>query len=260
MDKLKVAAIQADLVWEDHAANRQLLAETISGIEAGVDLIILPEMFATGFSMDPARLGEEKGGESVEWMKRISAERKCALAGSLIVTVDGKHYNRMYFADSGEITAIYDKRHLFQMAGEHEVFTGGTERVAADFRGWKIALNVCYDLRFPVFSRRTSDFQYDLLINCANWPEVRSSHWRALLPARAIENQSFVIGVNRVGQDGNEIPYCGDSVILDFMGEELANAGKQAGVIVAELDPEPMKRYREKFPAWRDADTFAIKA
>ncbi len=260
MDKLRIALIQPVIAWENHEENRRNIGSMIAGLSAIADLLILPEMFNTGFSMKPGAISEEAGGKTLDWMKSISASRNCAIAGSLNISDGGSYYNRMYFIDSGNVSAEYDKRHLFSMAGEGRAYTAGTSRKTVTFRGWKIGLNICYDLRFPVFSRRCPGFDFDLLINSANWPETRSSHWRALLPARAIENQAYVAGVNRAGSDENGFSYKGESAAYDFLGNQLVSAGHEAAVVTAELDPVSLSAYREKFPAWQDADDFTINS
>ncbi len=256
MRDLKLALLQTDLLWEAPAANRYMLENKLTGLDIDTDVVILPEMFTTGFTMNTA-LAEPEQGPSLEWMKEIALEKRVAIAGSIMVSDEGNVYNRMYFVYPEGVLARYDKRHLFRMAGEHAHFTPGQQRVVIQFRDWSICLQVCYDLRFPVWSRNRSD--YDLLLYVANWPDKRSSAWSALLRARAIENYCYTAGVNRVGIDGNNIAYDGSSAIYDPKGATLAELpdGKD-GLIYATLSAQDLIGYREKFPVWMDADDFSL--
>ncbi len=251
---MRVAVIQFDIVWKNSVANFSYLD---SILPSGCDLVVLPEMFHCGFSMDIASDAMSQGGAALQWMVEKAAAYNCAITGTVAVREkDDKLFNRLYFVHPDGKIDFYDKRHLFRMAGEHEVFSPGSERVVVHYRGWRILLQVCYDLRFPVFSRNRND--YDLIIYPANWPEARSLAWSALLKARAIENQCYVVGANRVGE-GDGIKYSGDSVVVDFKGVVVADAlyGKQA-VIVHDLSLESQNLFRQKFPAWLDADSFSI--
>jgi predicted amidohydrolase len=222
-------------------------------------VIVLPEMFTTGFSMDVEKVAEAAGGPTSEWLAHKARELDAAITGS-VMTKDGAHfYNRMFWAEPGVPLRHYDKRHLFRMANEHQRFTPGSASLAVSWRGFRICLLVCYDLRFPVFSRRRPELEYDLLIYSANWPAPRRQAWQALLRARAIENLAYVVGVNRVGTDGKNLPYAGDSVVHDFLGETLAQLGSDPGVITVELDLPALRAFRERFPAHLDADRFTLE-
>ena len=227
MQDLTVSVIQSELFWEDPEANREAFAKQIAGIENS-DLIILPEMFTTGFSMRSNELAETMVGPSVAWMKAQARNSGAAINGSLIIKEEGKYYNRSIFTYQDGRVEHYDKRHLFRMADEHAHFSEGTERKIVELKGWRICLQVCYDLRFPVFSRNQND--YDLLIYVANWPEARADAWSTLLKARAIENQCYLIGVNRIGADTKGISYSGASVVLDAKGDELVDIGSNTAV------------------------------
>ncbi|RYZ48983.1 MAG: nitrilase family protein, partial [Chitinophagaceae bacterium] len=225
MSSITFSLIQTSLHWEDKPANLQMLKEKIRKIQEKTQVVILPEMFSTGFSMKPEALAETMDGDTVKWMKRVAAEKKVILTGSVIIEEEGAYYNRLIWMLPNGQYGYYNKRHLFAFAGEDKHYTGGTERFIASVNGWKINLLVCYDLRFPVWARQQFDeqrnFEYDALIYVANWPERRSTAWKSLLQARAIENQCYVIGVNRVGSDGNDIYHSGDSMVIDPLGEIL---------------------------------------
>ncbi len=255
-ENLHITAIQTFLFWENAEKNRQHFSSILSKIK-NADVIILPEMFTTGFTMNTANVFEEMGGISVEWLKQKAKETNACVTGSLIIKENESYYNRMIWAEpDGKITH-YDKRHLFRMAEEHQSFSGGKERVIVNCKGWRILLQVCYDLRFSVFSRNKND--YDIAIYVANWPMARNSAWKTLLQARAIENLSYVIGVNRIGEDGKSIPYSGDSAIIDFKGNYLQQANaEEETVISAQLSHQELVDFREKFPAHLDADNFTI--
>lgn len=250
-----------DLAWEQPALNRSKAEEMLASLNSPGDLIILPEMFTTGFTMTPARVAEQMDGPSVAWMKEVARQTAAVVVGSLVIEEAGAFYNRLLvMGPEGELMR-YDKRHLFRMAGEHEVYTAGVDKHIFEWKGWRICPLVCYDLRFPVFARNRaneSGWAYDFLIYVANWPAVRSSHWRKLLEARAIENQVFLAAVNRVGMDGNEKGYRGDSALIDPLGEVRVGAAHQEVVLQARTDWDRMQRYREKFPLWMDADQFSL--
>ncbi|MFN3901247.1 MAG: amidohydrolase, partial [Alishewanella aestuarii] len=226
--KLRVAMLQTELVWQDTAANLQALSQQLAAAPAA-DLLVLPEMFASGFSMDSAGIAEREPGPALSWLKQQAAHYQSAIAGSLAVrTADGHYVNRLYFVTPDGAVQSYDKRHLFRMAGEHQAYAAGQQRVIVNWQGWRILLQVCYDLRFPVFSRNLGD--YDAIIYVANWPAPRSRAWWLLLQARAIENQAYVFGCNRVGQDANGLNYRGDSLIVDYLGQPQAElAPEQSG-------------------------------
>lgn len=256
--KLHVTLVQRSLVWHDAAANRAELDALLAPLAGNTDLIVLPEMFTTGFSMDAAKLAEPVNGPTSEWLARKSLELKAAITGSVITEDNGLHYNRMLWAAPGQGMRHYDKRHLFRMAREHYHYAAGGASVSVEWRGFRVCPLICYDLRFPVYSRRRPELEYDVLLYVASWPAARRSAWKTLLKARAIENQTFVIGVNRIGQDGNDIAYSGDSVAHDFMGEPLAELGSDAAVATVELDGAALRAFRERFPAHLDADRFTL--
>jgi omega-amidase len=265
MSTLNITIIQTNLYWEDKTANLQLFEQKINSIKDKTEVVVLPEMFNTGFSMHPEKLAEKMDGPTVEWMKRIAAEKKIILTGSVIIEEGGHYYNRLiWMLPSGQY-GLYDKRHRFAFGGEDEKFSAGSKRLIASVKGWKINLLVCYDLRFPVWARQCasteteSGLEYDLLVYVANWPERRSHAWKTLLQARAIENQCFVVGVNRVGNDGNNIPYNGDSMIIDPLGEILYQKPTDEDIFTYTLQKEKLEEVRAKFPFWKDADHFFIE-
>ena len=258
---LTITLIQTDLTWEDKTANLNLLEHKIRSLKERTEIVVLPEMFSTGFSMKPEQFAETMDGETVEWMKRIAADKKIVLTGSLIIK-DGEHYhNRLiWMLPNGEY-GFYDKRHTFGFAGEDKYYTPGKKRLIASVKGWKINLQVCYDLRFPVWARQTpiaDEVEYDVLIYVANWPERRSHAWKTLLCARAIENQAYVIGVNRVGNDGNNIYHSGDSMVIDPLGEVLYHVKDDEDVFTITLDKTHLQTIRDKFPFLKDGDDFRI--
>jgi predicted amidohydrolase len=253
---LRVTLVQADLAWQDPAANRHRLAAHFRGLVGHTDLVVLPEMFSTGFSMAAAELAEDMDGPTIDWMREEAAALGCVIAGSLIVRDGGHCYNRLVWARPDGSVEHYDKRHLFRLAGEQEHYAAGSRRLVVTLKGWRVCPMVCYDLRFPVWSRSRGD--YDLLLYVANWPQRRALAWSTLLRARAIENQSYVVGVNRIGKDGNGTTYAGDSVALDFLGQPLSSEGGGDRVETAVLDLESLRAYRESFPAHLDADRFEL--
>lgn len=254
---LKVALIQNPIEWENPEYNCEYFERKISLIKEDTDLVILPETFTTGFSMASKHLSETMDGPSVKWMKRVAKENKVRILGSLIIKEGKNTYNRLLAVGPKGIEAQYDKRHLFTMAGENENFTAGKSRVIWDFKGWRICLQICYDLRFPVFSRNQDD--YDCLIYVANWPERRSYPWKTLLLARAMENQSYVIGCNRIGSDENGITYSGDSAIIDPTGEYLVEVpSNEEGIFYQELDKTILNQCRKQFPVLNDRDSFKL--
>ncbi|WP_312929408.1 amidohydrolase [Stutzerimonas nitrititolerans] len=254
---LELALIQTSLVWQDAAANRAYFAELLEQAR-GADLIILPEMFTTGFSMNSAELAEPEEGPTYGWMREQAARLNAVVTASVIIeAADGSHRNRLLWArPDGEILH-YDKRHLFRMAGEHEHYTPGERQALFELNGWRVRPLICYDLRFPVWSRDAHGT--DLLFYTANWPAARRKAWNRLLPARAIENLCFVAGVNRVGEDGKGYPYSGDSQVLDFLGDPLLEAGDGDGVFRCTLRAVDLAAFRERFPAYRDGDDFELK-
>lgn len=261
MSTLSITTIQTNLHWEDKAANMKMLEEKIYSIKEKTEIVVLPEMFSTGFSMKPEVLAETMEGETVQWMKRVSAAKKVILTGSLIIKDGDDFFNRLIWMLPNGQYGVYDKRHRFAFAGEDNHYTAGSKRLIASVKGWKINLQVCYDLRFPVWSRQQSQPEgpeYDVLIYVANWPERRSHAWKTLLQARAIENQCYVVGVNRVGNDGNNIYHSGDSMIIDPMGEMLYTKEREEDIFTTVLDKNHLQTIREKLPFLKDADDFQI--
>lgn len=258
MQDLRVTIIQSMLHWEDAAANRAMFREKMAALKGTTDLVVLPEMFTTGFSMRSRELAETMDGATVAWMREQAKSLDAALYGSVILTEGGKYFNRGLLVEpSGNVTA-YDKRHLFRFADETDHYSAGQQRVVVEWRGWRILLQVCFDLRFPVFARNRSD--YDAILYVANWPEARRYPWSQLLIARAIENQCYVVGENRVGMDGKGMHYTGDSVVIDPRGAVIASVepSKEATATVA-LDWNALADLREKFPVAKEADVFELK-
>tara|TARA_B110000967_G_scaffold16158_1_gene15290 strand:+ start:1673 stop:2449 length:777 start_codon:yes stop_codon:yes gene_type:complete len=256
MQDLTVAAIQSEIVWEDIDVNLALFDSEINSIKNTVDLIVLPEMFTTGFSMNIS-LAEEMDGKTVNWITQKAIEKKCCILGSVMVKENGKFYNRMLIAQSDGNLLTYDKRHLFTFAGEQNYYTKGEKKVTFTLKGWNICPLICYDLRFPVWSRNTNEI--DLYIYVANWPEVRKKPWSNLLLSRAIENVSYVIGVNRIGLDGTKKNYTGNSAIIDFKGEELSQIPEnKSSIEILTLSKENLSNFRAKFPALNDGDNFKL--
>jgi predicted amidohydrolase len=254
---MKVTLIQSPLIWESPKENRNYFEEKINSIAGNTDLIVLPEMFTTGFTMSPENVAETMQGETVTWLKALAKAKNSAITGSLVIEENSNFYNRMVFVfPSGEIQ-FYDKKHLFTLAGEDKVYTSGTQKVIVNYLDWKICLQVCYDLRFPVFSRNSED--YDLLIYVASWPKIRINAWDALLKARAIENMSYVIGVNRIGEDDNGYQYTGHSQVVDYLGEHLVEPNESEAVFSVELDKQKMMLTRQKLGFLNDRDDFKIK-
>jgi len=256
MEDLRIALVQADLFWEDKPQNLQHIRALLAN-ETGADIIVLPEMFTTGFTMYAEPLAENEAGETLAWMRNLAAQKQAAVVGSFIFVEDEKLYNRLFWVEPTGHWQCYNKRHLFSLAGEEKVFTAGKNRLVLDFRGWKIMPLICYDLRFPVWSRNTDN--YDLAIYIANWPDVRIAHWQALLPARAIENQCYVVAVNRVGNDGSNKWHSGHSMAINLLGEKLLTfeAGQEA-VKTVTISAQYLKETREKFGFLKDQDGFTI--
>jgi predicted amidohydrolase len=255
-----VTLIQANLQWEDKAANFQMLEEQIQDLGQPTQVVVLPEMFSTGFSMQPEKLAETMDGPSVQWMRSMAIKHKIILTGSLIIEEAGQYFNRLIWMLPNGSLGHYDKRHRFAFAGEDQHYSNGNKRLIASVNGWKVNLQICYDLRFPVWARQqtTDQPEYDLLIYVANWPERRSHAWKSLLIARAIENQCYVIGVNRVGEDGKGINHSGDSMVIDPLGEVLFSKTQEACTHTIALNKSTVEEVRSKFPFWKDADPFQI--
>ena len=259
MSALRVSLVQQPLAWHDGAANRARFAELLRALAGQTDLVVLPETFTTGFSMEVERLAEPPGGETSQWLVQLAGTLDAVVTGSVITRDSGRYYNRLLWASPAGELRHYDKRHLFRMGREHEHFAAGRVAWSVAWRGFSVCPLVCYDLRFPVWSRRRPGLDYDLLLYVANWPAARADAWRQLLRARAIENQAYVIGVNRVGNDGRDVPYAGDSAAIDFRGRTLEDAGEGPALLTVALPREPLIEFREKFPAHLDADRFTLE-
>jgi predicted amidohydrolase len=256
--ELKLALIQPDIIWEDIDANLDALSKKLEGMADNVDAVILPELFATGFTMRSRELAEGMDGKSVAWMQIMANRYSCAIAGSLIIRQQGSYFNRFIWMAPGGRFDTYDKRHLFSIGEEDAHYTPGKSNTITEINNFRIRPQVCYDLRFPVWSRNTG--AYDLLLYVANWPAVRRDVWISLLKARAIENQAFVIGVNRVGKDGMGIDYTGDSLAYNAKGQIIASLpSREEGILMVHLSLRELMDFRQKFPVWRDSDEFEVK-
>ncbi|MFT5706904.1 MAG: omega-amidase [Oceanospirillaceae bacterium] len=256
MNELRITTVQNVLYWEDEQANLQMFEQQLVSLQGQTDLVILPEMFNSGFSMSPQNIAQFMQGSTVLWMREQASRLNAAICGSIAVEEQGVYFNRFIFMrPSGEFE-FYDKRHCFRMSGEHLVYSAGKTRLVIEYLGWRILPQVCYDLRFPVFSRNNND--YDLALYVANWPKIRRKPWQVLSQARSIENSCYLAAVNRVGHDGNGIEYSGDSLIVDFKGDVLSDQQEKISVQTQSLDLPALQLFREKFPAWKDADDFAL--
>jgi omega-amidase len=253
MKNLKLTIIQSKIFWEDTKRNLDMFDKKIDAVKESTNLIILPEMFTTGFSMNPEKSAQDMNGVALDWMRRKANEKDCDIMGSVKIKEGEKFFNRLICVKPDGKILKYDKKHLFRMLGEEKVYTAGESRVAIDLNGWKISPFICYDLRFPVWSRNLNN-EYDIAVYTANWPAIRSHHWKTLLKARAIENQCYVVGVNRTGYDGNDIYYSGDSRIINPAGETIFGASDEECSHTAELSYQALKEYRTTFPVWMDAD------
>jgi predicted amidohydrolase len=255
---MKIALIQSSLVLENPKANRNHFEEKINAITEPVDLIVLPEMFSTGFTMNPEMVFETMEGETIQWLQSLAKTKNSAITGSLVIQENNNFYNRLVFVfPSGEIE-VFDKRHLFSLAYEDEFYTSGKEKLIIDYLGWKICPLICYDLRFPVFSRNTEN--YDLLIYVANWPKARIQAWDILLKARSVENLCYTIGLNRVGFDDNNFEFDGHSQVVDFLGNYILEPQETDGVFITELNKEKLLETRKKFGFLNDRDSFELKS
>jgi omega-amidase len=255
---MKVALIQSSLFWENPTANRNHFEEKINAITEKVDLIVLPEMFTTGFTMNPEAVFETMKGETIQWLQYLAKAKNSAITGSLVIKENNNFCNRLLFVfPSGEIQ-FYDKRHLFTLAGEDKVYTSGKEKLIVDYLGWKICPLVCYDLRFPVFARNVED--YDLLVYVANWPKQRINAWDILLKARSVENMCYSIGVNRIGFDNNNFEHVGHSQAIDFLGNYVLEPQETEGVFIVELNKEKLLETRKKLGFLNDSDSFELKS
>nr|BFF39236.1 nitrilase family protein [Tenacibaculum mesophilum] len=255
---LRVALIQSDLIWENPIANRKQFEEKINNLTEDIDLIILPEMFTSGFTMNASAVAETMEGETVQWLQNLAQKKNVAITGSIVINENSTFYNRLLFVHPSREIDLYDKKHTFTLAGEHKVFSAGTERVIVEYKGWKICPLICYDLRFPIWARNTEN--YDLLLYVASWPKPRIEAWDSLLKARAIENMSYTIGVNRVGVDVNGYEYIGNTVCYDTLGNCLAknNQGTEE-ILIVELDKDKQIETRKRFCFLDDRDAFVIK-
>jgi len=258
MQNLTVTLVQADLAWEDPKANLQKFDTLLAGLAGQTQVVILPEMFATGFTMRAAEFAESMDGRTVTWMRQKAQQLGADLVGSAIIAEQGKFYNRLLWVRPGGEILHYDKRHLFRLAGEERAYTAGNRRLIVTVDGWKILPLICYDLRFPVWCRNQHN-EYDAAIFVANWPQKRVAHWTLLLRARAVENQAFVLGVNRVGYDGNGYYHTGDSMTIDPMGQVLWHKKDEEAVGTVTLEAEALKQTRERLAFWMDADRFRIE-
>lgn len=253
---MKIALIQTSLAWENPIENRSHLAQKITSFMEDVDLIVLPELFSSGFTMNPKAVAETMDGETVLWVQHLAKAKNAAITGSLVIEENGKYYNRLLFVyPDGEIK-IYDKRHLFTLAGEDKCYSAGEEKLILEYKGFKICPLVCYDLRFPVFARNIEN--YDLLLYVANWPKLRINAWDILLKARAVENMCYTIGVNRIGTDANNHEYSGHSQLVDFLRNYLIEPQETDGVFIVEIDKEKLLETRSKLAFLNDRDTFNI--
>lgn len=257
-EDLRISMIQSHIIWEDKEENLSYFGELLRRVSGRTDLAVLPETFSTGFSMNVEALADPMDGTTVATIKGWAERYKMAVAGSFIAREEGKYYNRAFFVTPDGEASYYDKRHLFRMAGEDRHFSAGDKPLVVRYKDWNICLQVCYDLRFPVWSRNVNN-AYDLLIYVANWPEARKKAWKVLLQARAIENMAYVCGVNRVGVDGKGFAFRGDSMIYDARGKKLADAGKRDETTrTCVLSKTDLEAFRTKFPAWKDADAFQL--
>ena len=258
MDNLKISIVQSPLHWENIDKNLELFSQKLSGLNKPTDIIVLPEMFTTGFTMNAQVFAESMEGKGVAWMQQKAKEKNCCITGSLIIKENNNSYNRLVWAYPDGSLEFYDKRHLFRMANEQHYYSPGNKKIIVEYKGWKICPLVCYDLRFPVWSRNVKN-EYDLLIYIANWPERRNHAWKSLLIARALENLSYVAGVNRIENDGNDVCYSGDSVVINYKGETLsAIKSNEESIETISISHKELIEFRNSFPAFMDADTFTI--
>ncbi len=262
MQQLNISIIQSNLKWESTDLNLKHFEELINSIDFNPDVIILPEMFNTAFSINPEKCAETIDGYTINWMKELANKKNCVIAGSLLIKENSGFFNRLIWMNANSNYQYYDKRHLFRMSQEFKIFNSGAKRIIVELNGWKINLNICYDLRFPVWTKNTYNeekYEYDILINVANWPASRSYVWQTLLKARAIENQCYVVGVNRVGDDGFGTPHSGDSMIIDPFGNEIIKAKPfEEGVYNTTISKDLLDDFRSKFTIGLDWDKFNI--
>ncbi|MEM6321590.1 MAG: amidohydrolase [Bacteroidota bacterium] len=257
MENLVVTTIQTNLLWENIDDNLTQLAEKVDQIKGTTDIIVLPEMFSTGFSMQPKKLAENSLGKTFHWLKQQAQKANAAITGSYIVQENGQYFNRLVWMRPDGDYATYNKKHLFSLSEEPRHYTAGQKKLIVNYKGWKICPLICYDLRFPVWSRNIEN--YGLLLYVANWPEKRSHHWRSLLMARAIENQTYTIGVNRVGMDGNDFYHSGNTSVIDYAGNTLVHNAHLEQVTTVELDYQKQQTFRQQFPFLADKDVFTLQ-
>ena len=262
MQDLTLTILQSNLVWEDAETNLTNFSKKLNQIDNPGDLVVLPEMFGTGFSINPEKIAEKPDGRTFNWMQEKAVELNCTVTGSVLINDGGKYFNRLFWVRPDGSFDYYDKRHLFRLGEEYKAFSAGQKRVIFELNGWKVFPQICYDLRFPVWSKNRyldNKYEFDLMIYVANWPEVRNYAWKQLLIARAIENQAYVIGVNRVGNDGKQIPHSGDSMILDCKGQILVQAKPhKEEIITTQISYSEMKNFRDQFTVGLDWDGFEI--
>ncbi|MCY1514340.1 Omega-amidase YafV [compost metagenome] len=259
IQNLKITVFQAYLFWENIDKNLQNISLRLSGgVREKTDLIVLPEMFNTGFTMEAERLAEEMDGKTIQWLKKTAKHFDCVVTGSLIIKDKGKYYNRMIWMLPDGTFRHYDKHHLFGMGGEDKHYTAGQHALTVELKGWKIRLAVCYDLRFPIWLRNRKEDPYDLLLLVASWPDKRSAHWRTLIHARAIENQSYVVAVNRVGHDGNQVYHSGHSMCIDPHGNTVYYKPEDEDLYTFSINYTELEKIRRQFPFLKDADTFSL--
>lgn len=255
-DLLTLTLVQPDIVWEDTNANLDQYNRLVAKLQT--DVLVLPEMFNTGFSMNAAAIAEPMDGPVVQWMRGKAQQLQCAVAGSLVIAENELYYNRFVWMQPDGKCHTYDKRHLFRMGGEQQVYTPGTRQTVVNYKGWRIMLQICYDLRFPVWSRNNPENPYDLLLYVASWPEARNYAWTQLLRARAIENLAYVAGVSRIGHDADNVYHAGNSALLNYKGETLWTQAHLPAVATFTLSKKELDLFRAQFPAWMDADEFEL--
>lgn len=265
MNDLRVSLVQSATLWHDSPGNRNMLAALCLPLKGQTDLVVLPEAFTSGFTNETLVNAERMDGASLVWMRGLASRLQAVVTGSMVVRDGDRYFNRLLWVRPDGTMTHYDKRHLFRMAREHLRYAGGEQRLIVELKGWRICPMVCYDLRFPVWIRNRFNhsvpdrFDYDLLVFVANWPSARRHPWRTLLRARAIENLCCVAGVNRVGTDGNELHYAGDSALIDHLGETIVELGAQVQVVTGTFSGTSLFAHRERFPAWMDADQFDLR-
>jgi predicted amidohydrolase len=256
-NELMIAGIQSHLMWENPAENRNYFEEKINSLSDEIDIVVLPEMFTSGFTMNAQKVAEKMDGATISWMQKLASKNNLAIVGSLVIEEENHFYNRLVFVHPSKKIDFYDKHHTFTLAGEDKIYTSGKKKTIIDFLGWRICGLICYDVRFPVWARNTEN--YDLLLYMASWPIARIKAWDTLLKARAIENMSYVIGVNRIGKDDNGNEYCGNSLLIDYLGNQLSDLQyNEEGIIVSKINKKDQENTREKLGFLKDKDSFSI--